>query len=628
MGEGIIREIPGDEHEKTEVEVPEDLTRADPFAIAVAHYASMQNPEVAKDTSTFLRGQLRHVEVQTKYLEEEHGLRMAHLRNQLAEENVRRLGLRLRVGFQLFLIVAATVVGAGLLVVAYDAFHSRSVVISTFEIAPGLAAPIPSGRIVATQVLDRLTQLQAATRISAEKRSLSNAWTNEISVEVPETGLSFSQLENALKARFGHDERIDGDVVKNESGGLTLTVRGTGILPKSFTDNAGHLEDLVNQASDYIYGESEPGLFAKYLVDANRLDEAIAFAKTHLLNVPLQEQPLLLNYWGDAILAKGAPDAAAQALPLFRETVRLNSQYWVGYHNIMVSLGNFGDVEGAIEEGKRLMKLAGGRPGKASEDMYDQYDTWVFNLQALRAALLADLVGTGGTSMTQGGSDALWVAQVDVQLHELDAARLRLQTTVWDEQYPPDSSLGSITRALLGEALGDFPAAATAWDAYAKAYADPAVATQQRSTVCWSAVAYEKTGQSRKADAALNSVGTLTFPDCYASQADVLDLRGDWAGAQTWYAKAVGLAPSFPGGYYSWGLALAKHGDLDGAAKQFKDANQKGPHWADPLKAWGDLLAKQGHAKEALAKYEEALKFAPNWKELKNVREALAKHTS
>ena len=59
-----------------------------------------------------------------------------------------------------------------------------------------------------------------------------------------------------------------------------------------------------------------------------------------------------------------------------------------------------------------------------------------------------------------------------------------------------------------------------------------------------------------------------------------------------------------------------------------KDANRRGPHWADPLKAWGDVLAQQGRGKEALAKYDEALKFAPNWRQLKEAREALAKHQS
>src|SRR5882757_1367542 len=222
MAEGMLGGILGEEDERPEVEAAETLAGADAFAAAIAHHASIQNPEVAKDTSAFLRGQLHHVEVQTNHLEEEHGLRMAHLRNQLAEENVRRLGLRLRVGFQLLLVLVATAIGAGLLVMLYDAFHSRNVIINSFEIAPGLAAPIPSGKIVAAELLDRLTQLQAATRISAEKRGLSNAWTNEISVEVPETGLSLSQIDNFLKSRFGHDEHIDGNVVKTDSGGLAL----------------------------------------------------------------------------------------------------------------------------------------------------------------------------------------------------------------------------------------------------------------------------------------------------------------------------------------------------------------------------------------------------------------------
>jgi hypothetical protein len=35
---------------------------------------------------------------------------------------------------------------------------------------------------------------------------------------------------------------------------------------------------------------------------------------------------------------------------------------------------------------------------------------------------------------------------------------------------------------------------------------------------------------------------------------------------------------------------------------------------------------KQGDTKEALAKYDAALKYAPNWKQLKEAREAAAKH--
>ena len=213
-------------------------------------------------------------------------------------------------------------------------------------------------------------------------------------------------------------------------------------------------------------------------------------------------------------------------------------------------------------------------------------------------------------------------------MHDVEAAALRLKTTPVDEKNVPDVAAAAMDRALLAEEVGDLKAAAQEWDAFAVAYANPTVSTANPQNICYAAVTYEKTGQPAKADAALNAVGKLTFVDCYRFRGDLLDLRGDWAGAQAWYAKAVKLGPSIPSGYYSWGVALAKHGDLDGAAAKFKDANQKGPHWADPLKAWGDVLAKQGKTKEALVKYDEALKYAPNWKQLKEAREAAAKHES
>jgi hypothetical protein len=46
---------------------------------------------------------------------------------------------------------------------------------------------------------------------------------------------------------------------------------------------------------------------------------------------------------------------------------------------------------------------------------------------------------------------------------------------------------------------------------------------------------------------------------------DIVDGRGDWKGAQEWYAKSVELGPDLPAGFYSWGVALARHDDLTGA---------------------------------------------------------------
>ncbi len=120
----------------------------------------------------------------------------------------------------------------------------------------------------------------------------------------------------------------------------------------------------------------------------------------------------------------------------------------------------------------------------------------------------------------------------------------------------------------------------------------------------------------------------ICLVDCQRFRGDILDHRGDWAGAQQAYAQSVALAPDLPAGYYSWGVALARHGDFAGSLVKLQAAHQRGPHWADPLKAWGDVLAKQGHWSDALAEYDEALKYAPNWAALKTARAAAAGKSS
>ena len=62
---------------------------------------------------------------------------------------LRRLGLRLRVGFQLFIALLATGIGIGLVVMVRDAVTSRSVVIDPFDAPPALAASGLSGKVVA-----------------------------------------------------------------------------------------------------------------------------------------------------------------------------------------------------------------------------------------------------------------------------------------------------------------------------------------------------------------------------------------------------------------------------------------------------------------------------------------------
>ena len=619
--EGILGAL-----ESEEKEVEESAARADDIATAVMMDAARYDPELSHEASAYLKEQRALVRLQVHHFDEERRLAIEAAKR-------KRFSDHLRMSFQLFMALLGAAIGIGAIFMVHDAVTSRSVVIDPFDTPHALVERGITGKTVSAGLLDVLSRIQTASRAAVASRSLSNAWTDDIAIEVPETGLSIGQIERMLKARFGHDQHIDGDLVQTEKGGLALTVRGNGIQARTFSDDTRDLDKLLTEAGEYVYSQSQPGIWMTYLRNNGRPDDAIRFAQASYAGTAVSERPYVLNSWAFAIITKGGPGAARQALPLLREALRLKPDFWVGYAAMTSVLDTSGEEQEVVRLAEQMKRLAGGRPGRAPEGAYGNYDWYMGDLHALRADLIANLESHGGVTQQGGGygADNLVIALIDLRLHDVDGAALRVQTTPVDEKNAPDVAQAAMDRALLAEDSGDWKTAADEWNVLAAAYANPAVSAANPSYMCVAAPDYEKTGQPAKADAALDApmkaVGIGTFVDCYRFRADVLELRGDWAGARVWYAKAVKLAPSIPSAYYSWGMALAKHGDLDGAAAQFKDANQKGPHWADPLKAWGDVLMKQGHGADALAKYDAALRYAPNWKQLKQAREAAMKLT-
>ena len=620
MAEGLLGGLLGGEEEKAEAEAAAERASAEAFAAAVAAEQAKHHPGVARATEAFLDEQRLLLQGQREELAEQRPLRLSHLHSQSREGKLRRFGQRIRNGMQVLTAVVFAVIGVGLGVMVYDAFTARSVVVEAFDTPPALAARGLSGTVVAGGLLDQLTRLQAATRAGVAKRHLSNAWTGDIKVEVPETGLSLSDVDRMLKARFGHDLHIGGDLVQTDTGGLALTVRGDGVLPKVFTGAAGDLDALTTQAAEYIFGQSQPAVFAAYLGNAGRNADAVAFAKAAYATTNAEDRPYLLNEWANALGSTGAPPQAA--LPLYREALKQKPDYWTVYNNVMNSAWLLGDEEGAWRTGETMRKAAGGRPGRAPELDYQNWDVFTWNLQAWRAAALADAATDQGvgTNVTAQGPN---IADANVRLHDPADAEFQLQTAQGDAKDPTIPALTHFIHGRLATEAGDGVRAAAEMEAFAAAYADPVISSNYPGYLCWVAPAEELAGHPDRADAALKAGGH--YVDCYRFRGDILDHRGDWTGAQQAYAAAVAIAPDLPAGFYSWGVALARHGDLTGAIAKLTAANQRGPHWADPLKAWGDVLARQGRWREALARYNAALKFAPAWAELHRARDAAAR---
>ena len=620
MAEGLLGGVVGGEKEKDGPERgAEAPAGAEAFAAAIAAIASRQDPGVARKTETFLDKQSRLLDIQAHHLEDEHELRISQMRHQ-------RLSLRLRIAFQVLAALIASVVGLGLAWMLHDAFTSHNVVVEPFDSPPAAVARGLTANVVAGQFLNELTRMQAATG-SGPRRVVTSAWSGEIKLAIPETGLSLGEISRLLKARLGHDLHVEGALVQVNDGVLALTIRGDGLLPKTFSGGIGDLDKLTTKAAEYVYSESLPASYVYYLTNVSRFKEAIAFAQARFPGADAWLRAELLNSWANALaMVGGSPD---EIMSLYRAALGFNPQAWAEYNNISGIQMGTGDEQGAWRTQQDLRRAASGRPEQEWQLMSVAWYQLTYDETTVVSLLDADAASNqAGGSYVDPTMERLWAASAEAYMHDSSAADLTLLTIKSADANSADAAMTHFVRGQLAIESGNMELAATEMAAYGKAYADPALALQV--TVgggnCWAALAEENAGHPDKADAALKTGST--FVDCYRFRGDILNHRGDWAGAQKAYADAVALAPDLPAAYFSWGVALAQHGDLDAAAARLKDANQKGPHWADPLKAWGDVLVKQGKTRDALVKYDQALKYAPNWKQLKEAREAVVKQKS
>jgi tetratricopeptide (TPR) repeat protein len=473
--------------------------------------------------------------------------------------------------------------------------------------------------------LDQITKIQANTRLLRETTSdLSAAWSQEASLTIPEIGLSLNQVENFLRQKLGHDVRISGDVVRASSDRIALTVRGLNVIPKTFSGGAGDLDGLLQQAAEYLYGEANIYAFASYLNDKNQYRREIEYLQSHIKVAPKPDRPRLLFRLAYAMQNDQGLYTYPQQLSILERAVELAPNSSWSYDALAMLIEGYGEEE-------RAVPIFHNASSAGIELSALQSVGWNFyDLQLLKSFYEKDIESSNGTGSTEGGKEQFIVAQFSAQQHDTETAKHFLTSVSIDPQSADDIALYFPAAAFIAAEDGDLMEATKSWD---QSFKSSELEVWANSFLyvrsCVAAVDYQKAGMTQKADAALDAPkriwGVDTYVDCYRSRGDVLELRGDWKGAQEWYAKAVKLAPSLPAGYYSWGAALLKHGDLDGAAPQLKLANEKGPHWADPLKVWGDVLVKQGKSFEAVAKYDFALKYAPNWKQLKEARDAVAK---
>ena len=568
----------------------------------------------------FLDNQKSLIDIQKHHLNEQFKHQLNQLRLATWEK---RLGVLLRVST----VITGLAIAAGAAFMISDAAHSQGLIIEAFSVPPDLGARGLTGEVVATRILDNLKAMQAATDSERPADSYQYNWGSEIRVEIPETGLNFSELGKWLRDRFGNVSHVTGEVVRTPTG-ISVTARIGDSKPETFTGAESDFDDLARKAAEAVYRTSQPYRFVQFVAGQGRADEAFSQISDLAANGPPSERGWAYNEWGmldqtingdlntarrhcrEALAYSGASTVSA-------EICLVNEEVWAGHDEIVLQYSKALAVN--------AQKHAPGVTEKYFESNKVISAAWLESIDGDFHQSALDWTRAESVPDYQGSLKL--APQLAATEYAINHDPRTAQKIIEAQEPAKDLSFLQL------DAISAFSALPTYWIAVERQDWSTALAYAQASDAwlaahtadnkllghlrtVWiqplEAFALAKSGDIRGAETLIS----VAPPDCYLCltiRARIAAMKGDGPGADYWFDRAVKAAPSVPFAYAQWGQALKARGDLTGAIAKFKLANQKGPHFSDPLEMWGEVLIAQNRSDLAIANFTEAAKYAPNW---------------
>ena len=559
---------------------------------------------------SFLRDQQRLINLQTEHLHEQRELILSRLRWGRFSDRVKAL-------LQVLTVLVGVAFASAIAVMAWQAHEDHGVSIAAFSVPPDFAQRGLTGQVIASEVLDRLSDLQVSTVTARPASSYANDWGGDIKVEIPETGVSIGELNRWLREWLGSGTRITGEVVRT-AGGIAVTARAGEASGRRFEGAEGDIDKLVNQAAEAIYAQTQPYRFAIWQASHGQEAEALAKFEWLARHGPPQDQPWAYAGWSSALLQRGDFEGAARVV---REGQRRGLQLYdsgaLNYLSIAENalarfdalatarrvedeLKRTGRGFGTLPRDAALENIRGAIAGRLG-DYRTVIEVWAgdpgFNLEGLAVnvrtllgrALVADHDVTAGLRLSNPTSEGL--LNFSGLNYGLYSDRMKAALALRD--WPGVVAMGQKAFSL------------AASDARTRQFAF-------REEAAILAVGYARVGRLADARAMLDKT-LLDCESCLAARGWVAELGGDHAGADRWFAAFERADPEIPFPDAEWAQALLERGDLDGAIAKARQAHRTGPHFAEPLETWGDaLMAKEDYA-GAGARFAEADKDAPKW---------------
>jgi tetratricopeptide (TPR) repeat protein len=601
-----------------------------------------------EEANAFLRKQGKLADLQAKELA--HELELRHW-----SMLVRHLSGLLKLTLEVSVALLALALVCGIGVALWNAAHADGLIVESFKVPPDLADKGLSGDVVATQLLDRLSALQAqATSAIQAPSSIANNWSDDLKVEIPETGVSLGEFNRYLRRWLGHETHISGEVVHLEGSNIEITARVNSEAGQSFSGSAVDFHALLAKAAEAIYADTQPVRYASVLGAQGRIPEEEALALANTRRGPASERAWAYTNLSSVLLLR---NQTAEAIRASRAAVALNPGFGFGWYRLAVALQRGGTLQAAMDAARKSLSLTGSGPtdllpvavaqgqaagntviasalGDFDQQIVQYAATWpMIDFAADPAAQMrdAETATGGGVGTPIAYQGALAIARIGQ--HDLRAAR---RVLALEPSYMAALKANPVA-VRRGQAFLD-----SADYAYRNAELALAVKTESWALVRQMVPLMEAEVARRAAahlPSSLNLEGQL-WPDlalaeaqmgdfvaahaeidktpgdcdlCLRTRAKIDALQKNPRGADFWFARLEAMEPSIPFADEDWGAMLLARGDTEGAIEKFKASSAKSPHFADPLEGWGEALMAKNQSHLALAKFAEAEKYAPNW---------------
>lgn len=565
------------------------------------------------------------IEKQSRLIDAQETLARADLRHrgwQIIGERVSALikGLTALVGFLILIGVVAFL---------WSASRASGMVVDAFTVPPSIAQQGLTGTVVATQLLDKVSALEAGAQSARAKSGYEESWSDTEGVVVPYTGVSLGQIRRELRDWLGSETHLGGEMVRLPGDRLAISFRTTSGLSGRVEGSAAEPNRLLDQAALAMFKATQPYRYAVYQSRQGNQAEAQVTLEKLARSDSMRER-----LWAMHGLALNAPTEA--------ETVAIYQRLLAIQPDFLPAIGNmpiYAENDGREEEAFRLSQRSAAAYFKGAPDYTPSYAAgFGHDTRARIATFQGDLVGAAAelerAERTQSGGPTFLAIRPFQTAEGWAAAR------DWTRARDALAAAGMLdpARRAAAEQIGGARLTLAELHAFATDDLAAQVAAYQRllSAIERQRMTKVSLGETEDAAAEMARLRRLmAFPlarlgridearraltgqpalhdDAIRARALVAAYAGDQRASDALFATAASRTPSLPAANLLWAEALLHRGNPSAAERQAREAIRRGPKSALAHRLLGQALLRQRRPVDAERAFATAARLAPQW---------------